>query len=100
MLRNKLLNIFFKEFGKKYPFNLVTGLARNYNKENHDSIIYHERELEDNYCEISTCKQKLLEIEEDIKKNDCLCMLVHIVEDYIFTARDLYKTGVNGRGNY
>ena len=68
------LGKFFEEFGSKYPENVVTGLASDYNRDTNKEINDLETKLNDVHSELANYERKLHDISEDQKDKDCQCL--------------------------
>ena len=68
------LGKFFEEFGSKYPENVVTGLASDYNHDTNKEINDQETKLIDVRSELANYERKLHDISEDQKDKDCQCL--------------------------
>ena len=68
------LGKFFEEFGSKYPENVVTGLASDYNRDTNKKINDLETKLNDVHSELANYERKLHDISEDQKDKDCQCL--------------------------
>ena len=68
------LGKFFQEFGSKYPDNLVTAWAFDYNRDTLKGISDQEIKLNQVRRELINLERKLCFISEDIKEKNCQCL--------------------------
>ena len=68
------LGKFFEEFGSKYPENLVTDLASDYNCDPNKEINNQETKLNDVPSELANYERKLNDISEDQKDKNSQCL--------------------------